>query len=303
MKSILITGGTGLIGTKLYKFLKEKHFNVIVLTRRESLSIENKDFVLWDPEKNILDTNKIENIDCVVNLAGESIDESRWTNKYKKSIMDSRVISTRFLFTKLKSLKNKPQVLVSASAVGCYHEDTPNEQDETSDLNHNFLGDVVKKWEFESRKFEDIGIKTSILRIGVVLSKEGGMLRKLYPLFLLGLGVPIGSGKQILSWVHIDDMVAIIFKCINENLSGIFNIVAPEKINNIDFTKLLSKRISFIRLPSFIKAPKFLVRIIFGEQSTLVLNGLNISSKKIEKTGYVFKFPTMDGALKNIYNK
>ena len=303
MKSILITGGTGLIGTKLYKFLKEKHFNVIVLTRRESLSIENKDFVLWDPEKNILDTNKIENIDCVINLAGESIDGSRWTNKYKKRIMDSRVISTRFLFTKLKSLKNKPKVLVSASAVGCYHEDTLNEQDETSDLNHNFLGDVVKKWEFESRKFEDIGIKTSILRIGVVLSKEGGMLRKLYPLFLLGLGVPIGSGKQILSWVHIDDIVAIIFKCINENLSGIFNIVAPEKINNIDFTKLLSKRISFIRLPSFIKAPKFLVRIIFGEQSTLVLNGLNISSKKIEKTGYVFKFPTMDGALKNIYNK
>ena len=303
MKSILITGGTGLIGTKLYKFLKEKHFNVIVLTRRESLSIENKDFVLWDPEKNILDTNKIENIDCVINLAGESIDGSRWTNKYKKRIMDSRVISTRFLFTKLKSLKNKPKVLVSASAVGCYHEDTLNEQDETSDLNHNFLGDVVKKWEFESRKFEDIGIKTSILRIGVVLSKEGGMLRKLYPLFLLGLGVPIGSGKQILSWVHIDDMVAIIFKCINENLSGIFNIVAPEKINNIDFTKLLSKRISFIRLPSFIKAPKFLVRIMFGEQSTLVLNGLNISSKKIEKIGYVFKFPTMDDALKNIYNK
>ena len=303
MKSILITGGTGLIGTKLYKFLKEKHFNVLVLTRRESLSIENKDFVLWDPEKNILDTNKIENIDCVINLAGESIDGSRWTNKYKKRIMDSRVISTRFLFTKLKSLKNKPQVLVSASAVGCYHEDTLNEQDETSDLNHNFLGDVVKKWEFESRKFEDIGIKTSILRIGVVLSKEGGMLRKLYPLFLLGLGVPIGSGKQILSWVHIDDMVAIIFKCINENLSGIFNIVAPEKINNIGFTKLLSKRISFIRLPSFIKAPKFLVRIMFGEQSTLVLNGLNISSKKIEKIGYVFKFPTMDDALKNIYNK
>ena len=303
MKSILITGGTGLIGTKLYKFLKEKHFNVLVLTRRESLSIENKDFVLWDPEKNILDTNKIENIDCVINLAGESIDGSRWTNKYKKRIMDSRVISTRFLFTKLKSLKNKPKVLVSASAVGCYHEDTLNEQDETSDLNHNFLGDVVKKWEFESRKFEDIGIKTSILRIGVVLSKEGGMLRKLYPLFLLGLGVPIGSGKQILSWVHIDDMVAIIFKCINENLSGIFNIVAPEKINNIGFTKLLSKRISFIRLPSFIKAPKFLVRIIFGEQSTLVLNGLNISSKKIEKIGYVFKFPTMDDALKNIYNK
>ena len=303
MKSILITGGTGLIGTKLYKFLKEKHFNVIVLTRRESLSIENKDFVLWDPEKNILDTNKIENMDCVINLAGESIDGSRWTNKYKKRIMDSRVISTRFLFTKLKSLKNKPKVLVSASAVGCYHEDTLNEQDETSDLNHNFLGDVVKKWEFESRKFEDIGIKTSILRIGVVLSKEGGMLRKLYPLFLLGLGVPIGSGKQILSWVHIDDMVAIIFKCINENLSGIFNIVAPEKINNIDFTKLLSKRISFIRLPSFIKAPKFLVRIIFGEQSTLVLNGLNISSKKIEKIGYVFKFPRMDDALKNIYNK
>ena len=303
MKSILITGGTGLIGTKLYKFLKEKHFNVIVLTRRESLSIENKDFVLWDPEKNILDTNKIENIDCVVNLAGESIDGSRWTNRYKKRIMDSRVISTRFLFTKLKSLKNKPKVLVSASAVGCYHEDTPNEQDETSDLNHNFLGDVVKKWEFESRKFEDLGIKTSILRIGVVLSKEGGMLRKLYPLFLLGLGVPIGSGKQILSWIHIDDMVAIIFKCINEHLSGIFNIVAPEKINNIDFTKLLSKRISFIRLPSFIKAPKFLVRILFGEQSTLVLNGLNISSKKIEKIGYIFKFPSMDGALKNIYNK
>ena len=303
MKSILITGGTGLIGTKLYKFLIEKHFNVIVLTRRESLSIENKDFVFWDPEKNILDTSKIENIDCVVNLAGESIDGSRWTNKYKKRIMDSRVISTRFLFTKLKSLKNKPKVLVSASAVGCYHEDTLNEQDETSDLNHNFLGDVVKKWEFESRKFEDIGIKTSILRIGVVLSKEGGMLRKLYPLFLLGLGVPIGSGKQILSWIHIDDMVAIIFKCINEHLSGIFNIVAPEKINNIDFTKLLSKRISYIRLPSFIKAPKFLVRILFGEQSTLVLNGLNISSKKIEKIGYIFKFPSMDGALKNIYNK
>ena len=303
MKSILITGGTGLIGTKLYKFLREKHFNVIVLTRNELLSTENKDFVFWDPEKNILDTKKIENIDCVVNLAGESIDGSRWTKHYKKRIMDSRIVSTRFLYNNLKSLKNKPKVLVSASAVGCYHVDTLNEQDENCDLNHNFLGEVVKKWELESKKFEDIGIKTSILRIGVVLSKEGGMLRKLYPLFLIGLGVPIGSGKQILSWVHIDDMVAIIFKCINEKLSGIFNIVAPEKINNIDFTKLLSKRISFVRLPSFIKAPKFLVRILFGEQSTLVLNGLNISSKKIEKNGYIFKFPKMDGALKNIYNK
>ena len=303
MKSILITGGTGLIGKKLHKFLRNNQFNVKVLTRQESLSIKNRDFIFWDPEKKILDKNQIENMDYVVNLAGESIDGSRWTNSYKKRIKDSRIISTRFLFSKLKSLKNKPKFLVSASAVGGYHSDTYKEQDENSDLNDNFLGDVVKKWEMESRKFEEIGIKTSILRIGVVLSKDGGMLKKLFPLFLFGLGVPIGSGKQILSWVHIDDMIAIILKCINEKISGIFNVVAPEKINNKKFTKLLSKRVSYIRLPLFINAPKFLVRILFGEQSTLVLNGLNVSSKKIEKTGYIFKFPKMDGALMNLYNK
>ena len=302
MKSILITGGTGLIGSKLLDSIDKSVYNVYVLTRKKSYKENGVNYINWDPENSVLDISQIKNLYSVINLAGESIDGSRWTSNYKRKILDSRVNSTRLLFNKVKEMKELPKSFISASATGFYEVNTDNPQVETDLPGNNFLSDVVQQWEKEILKFKSLGLRTTTFRIGLVLSKDGGVLKRLYPIFKFFLGVPIGSGKQMISWIHESDMIGLINMAIESNkFEGIYNAVAPEIITNTEFTKSLLKSLNRFSYPSIIKAPSFIVRILFGEQSDLVLNGLNISSEKIMQSNYKFKFTKLSSALNAIY--
>ena len=302
MKTILITGGTGLIGRYLIKSLSKDSNTIYVLTRSESRFENNVNFINWDPDSQRLDLSNIPAVDYIINLAGASIDGSRWTNSYKRKILESRLNSTSLLFKEIKKLKQKPSLYIGASATGFYKKNTKVAQVEEDYKGSDFLSDVVAKWEKESNNFMKYGIRTVLLRIGLVLSKDGGVLKKLYPIFKLFLGVPIGSGRQIISWIHIKDLVDFIHKSIGDNkISGAYNLTAPEVITNYKFTEELAlvwKRPVF---PKIFKAPSLIVKLLFGEQSSLVLNGLNVSSKKIESTSFKFSFTNIKSALKDIY--
>lgn len=302
MKTILITGGTGLIGRYLIKSLSKDSNTIYVLTRSESRFENNVNFINWDPDSQRLDLSNIPAVDFIINLAGASIDGSRWTNSYKRKILESRLNSTSLLFKEIKKLKQKPSLYIGASATGFYKKNTKVAQVEEDYKGSDFLSDVVAKWEKESNNFMKYGIRTVLLRIGLVLSKDGGVLKKLYPIFKLFLGVPIGSGRQTISWIHIKDLVDFILKSIGDNkISGAYNLTAPEVITNYKFTEELAlvwKRPVF---PKIFKAPSLIVKLLFGEQSSLVLNGLNVSSKKIESTSFKFSFTNIKSALKEIY--
>ena len=224
MKSILITGGTGLIGSKLLDSIDKSVYNVYVLTRKKSYKENGVNYINWDPENSVLDISQIKNLYSIINLAGESIDGSRWTSNYKRKILDSRVNSTRLLFNKVKEMKELPKSFISASATGFYEVNTDNPQVETDLPGNNFLSDVVQQWEKEILKFKSLGLRTTTFRIGLVLSKDGGVLKRLYPIFKFFLGVPIGSGKQMISWIHESDMIGLINMAIESNkLEGIYN--------------------------------------------------------------------------------
>ena len=302
MKTILITGGTGLIGRYLIKSLSKASNTIYVLTRSESRFENNVNFINWDPDSQRLDLSNIPAVDYIINLAGASIDGSRWTNSYKRKILESRLNSTSLLFKEIKKLKQKPSLYIGASATGFYKKNTKVAQVEEDYKGSDFLSDVVAKWEKESNNFMKYGIRTVLLRIGLVLSKDGGVLKKLYPIFKLFLGVPIGSGRQTISWIHIKDHVDFIQKSIGDNkISGVYNLTAPEVITNYKFTEELAlvwKRPVF---PKIFKAPSLIVKLLFGEQSSLVLNGLNVSSNKIESTSFKFSFTNIKSALKDIY--
>ena len=302
MKTILITGGTGLIGRYLIKSLSKDSNTIYVLTRSESRFENNVNFINWDPDSQRLDLSNIPAVDYIINLAGASIDGSRWTNSYKRKILESRLNSTSLLFKEIKKLKQKPSLYIGASATGFYKKNTKVAQVEEDYKGSDFLSDVVAKWEKESNNFMKYGIRTVLLRIGLVLSKDGGVLKKLYPIFKLFLGVPIGSGRQTISWIHIKDLVDFILKSIEDNkISGAYNLTAPEVITNYKFTEELAlvwKRPVF---PKIFKAPSLIVKLLFGEQSSLVLNGLNVSSNKIESTSFKFSFTNIKSALKDIY--
>lgn len=302
MKTILITGGTGLIGRYLIKSLSKDSNTIYVLTRSESRFENNVNFINWDPDSQRLDLSNIPAVDYIINLAGASIDGSRWTNSYKRKILESRLTSTSLLFKEIKKLKQKPSLYIGASATGFYKKNTKVAQVEEDYKGSDFLSDVVAKWEKESNNFMKYGIRTVLLRIGLVLSKDGGVLKKLHPIFKLFLGVPIGSGRQTISWIHIKDLVDFIHKSIGDNkIIGAYNLTAPEVITNYKFTEELAlvwKRPVF---PKIFKAPSLIVKLLFGEQSSLVLNGLNVSSKKIESTSFKFSFTNIKSALKDIY--
>ena len=302
MKTILITGGTGLIGRYLIKSLSKDSNTIYVLTRSESRFENNVNFINWDPDSQRLDLSNIPAVDYIINLAGASIDGSRWTNSYKRKILESRLNSTSLLFKEIKKLKQKPSLYIGASATGFYKKNTKVAQVEEDYKGSDFLSDVVAKWEKESNNFMKYGIRTVLLRIGLVLSKDGGVLKKLYPIFKLFLGVPIGSGRQTISWIHIKDLVDFIHKSIGDNkISGVYNLTAPEVITNYKFTEELAlvwKRPVF---PKIFKAPSLIVKLLFGEQSSLVLNGLNVSSNKIESTSFKFSITNIKSALKDIY--
>ena len=247
---VLITGASGLIGSALQKSFTEKGYEMLLASRKES---SDDGHIQWSIEEGFTNPEKLEGIDAVVHLAGESVNGLRWTDEKKKAIRDSRVFGTRSVVDAISKLKQKPKVLIAASAVGFYGERGDEEVTESSGAGDNFLAHVCKEWEAESRRAEDAGIRTVLLRTGIVLSKDGGALATMLLPFKLGLGGVIGSGKQWMSWITLDDHIAAINYAIeNENLRGAVNSVSPNPVQNEEFTKKLGDvlyRPTFIPLP------------------------------------------------------
>ena len=298
MKKILITGGTGFVGKQLIPFLVEKGYSIHVLTRKPSAnSLKNICFFQWDIERQYIDKKAFEGVEILINLTGANIGEKRWTEQRKKEIIDSRINSIDVLYQYISENKFNINTFISSSAVGFYGAVTTDKTFvETSESGNDFLASVSQKWEDATLKFNDLGIRTVILRKGVILGKEGGMVKKLSPLAKLGINVSLGSGKQYLPWIDIRDLVRLYdFFLSNAQLSGIYNAVATEQITMSDLSKALLQ--AFGKKSFLPNAPAFVIRLLFGEMAVMLLEGSKVSNEKLKTTGFSFEFDTIEKSL------
>ena len=300
MKRILVTGGTGLVGKQLAK----SHPNILVSSRnpdsaRKKLAGHVTDVVPWTAGQEAVDLNPFEPIDAVVNLAGESVAEGRWSESKKKRIYDSRVVGTRKLVQSIKQMDRKPSVLISASAVGIYGNTGDHEVDETHASGTGFLADTCVDWEREAKAIEDAGIRLCILRIGIVMSLQGGALARMLPIFKSGLGGRLGNGRQYFPWIHIQDLVSMISWAIeNENARGIYNATAPVPVTNREFTRQLSVALS---RPAFLPVPAFALRLALGEFATSLFDSQKVVPQAAKRDGFKFRFNELDECLSNLF--
>ena len=298
MKKILIAGGTGFVGKKLIPFLVEKGYSIHVLTRKPSAnSSKNIRFFQWEIERQYIDKKAFEGVEILINLTGANIGEKRWTEQRKKEIIDSRINSIDVLYQYISENKFNINTFISSSAVGFYGAVTTDKTFvETSESGNDFLASVCQKWEDAALKFNDLGIRTIILRKGVILGKEGGMVKKLSPLAKLGINVSLGSGKQYLPWIDIRDLVRLYdFFLSNAQLSGIYNAVATEQITMSDLSKALLQ--AFGKKSFLPNAPAFVIRLLFGEMAVMLLEGSKVSNEKLKTTGFSFEFDTIGKSL------
>jgi len=293
---VLITGGSGLIGTELSKKLKEKGYDVAVLSRKKHRDPDIQTY-LWDSGKNEIEKEAIEAADYIIHLAGANISDKRWTKKRKQVIVDSRVETAKLLFNRVKETKNKLSAFISASAVNYYGTLTSDkifsEDDPPSD---DFLGETCNKWEVAAQKFEEYGIRTVIIRTGVVISPEGRATKKMSVSVKLGLGAPVGSGKQYFPWIHIEDLCNIYIKAIEDSkMQGAYNAVAPDHRTNRDVMKTLAR---VLKKPFWAPSvPAFVMKILFGEMADILLKGSRISADRIKEAGYEFRFTDFKDAV------
>jgi uncharacterized protein (TIGR01777 family) len=287
---ILITGGTGLIGKKLCSVLLQQGHELTILTRRPAVVPTQCKAILslneWQPETIY---------DAVINLAGEPIVDKAWTEKRKKCLWDSRVSLTQELVKHIEAANQKPKVLISGSAIGYYGNPGDVIVDETSSVASDFGAKLCSAWENEALK---ANIRVCILRTGLVLDSSGGIFKKMLSPFKLGLGGCIGDGKQWMSWIHIDDYVAILIKLLdNEKAQGTYNMTAPEPVTNLQFTKTLATKLS---RPAFFNIPAWFLKLILGERAELVLSAQRVSSVKIKELDYQFIYPNLENAIQSL---
>jgi uncharacterized protein (TIGR01777 family) len=299
MAKVLITGGTGLIGFQLRRALLERGYEVAILSR--SKKIKN-DFLtyLWDLDENEIDRVAINSVDYIVHLAGVNVGEKRWTSKRKQLILDCRIKSGELILNNIDSGNSQLKAYITASGTGYYGAVTSEkiftELDSAAD---DFLGQVCEKWEQVADKFAERGIRTVKIRTGVVLSNRGGALSKMLVPVKLGIGSAIGSGNQYFPWIHIDDLCGIYIKAIEDSsMEGAYNAVAPEFITNRKFTQIIA---GHLKKPFwFPNIPSFAFQILFGKMSQILLNGSMISAEKIQNSGFVFRYPNLQEALKQL---
>lgn len=291
---ILITGASGLIGKALQKSFAEKGYEMLLASRKKP---EKPNEIQWDTEKGFSseDLPRLESLDAIVHLAGENV-SGRWTDEKKRKIMDSRVLGTRGIAETIAKLENKPKVFLSGSATGIYGDRGDEVMTESDAPGDTFLAEVVVKWEAEAVKAENFGVRVVLLRTGIVLTKDGGALAQMLTPFKFGLGGTIGSGKQWMSWISLDDEIrAINFALENENVRGAVNLVAPNPATNEEFTDALG---SVVHRPTFLPLPAFAVNLAFGEMGdALLLDSTRVVPKKLEEFGFKFNFPELKGAL------
>lgn len=296
MKNILITGGSGLIGNEITELLEKKGYKVAWLSRNPD-NYKQKSF-FWDVKAQKIDEAALVWCDSIIHLAGAGVAEKRWTDERKEEILQSRVLSTKLLYERLKSMKKKPESIIASSAVGYYGMNTKDElQHEGNPPGNDFLADVVKKWEAESEKFSILGIRTVKLRVGIVLAKGGGALKEM---LRPPVTAPLGNGKQYMSWIHIRDLAEMfVYAVENNGIQGEYNAVGPVPVSNTILTLKGAKAIGkpFIN----IGVPGFGLKLILGEMAEMVLGGNRVSNDKIQSSGFTYRFPLLDMALADIY--
>lgn len=302
-KNVLISGGSGFIGKNLTNVLLSNGFSVSILSRSTKQNIGDIKYYKWDINTHFIEEEAVIKADYILHLAGENIAEKLWTAKRKDEIVQSREQSIQLIYDVLKKNNKKLDAFVSASGVGIYGaingeeictENTPAEND--------FLGSTCQKWEAAADTITTLGIRVVKIRTGLVLGKDDGFLKKLTPIFKLKLGSALGSGKQYMPWIHVNDLCAIYLGALqNSEMAGAYNAAIFDNTTNTAFSKTLAKVYRYsIWLPN---VPAFLIKMVLGEMALIILTGRRVSSGKIEKTGFKFKFTNLENALKDCLGK
>ncbi len=307
MATVLITGGTGMIGKTLTKSLLEKEHTVIILTRdpeKQTVSTSRLSYAKWNVEEQSIDTKAITKADHIIHLAGAGVADKRWTKKRKQEIISSRVDSGKLIAESLKTIPNNVRSVISISGIGWYGADpaipNPDSFEEDDPVDESFLGNTCKQWEACIKPVTQLGKRLIILRTGIVLSNEGGALVEFEKPLRFGIAAILGSGKQIISWIHIDDLVRLFITAIeNEKMNGVYNAVAPRPVSNKELTLQLAK-IKRGRFFVPIHVPSFVLKLVLGELSVEVLKSANVSCNKIHFESFTFQFPSIEAALKDL---
>jgi uncharacterized protein len=299
--NILVSGSHGLIASALIPFLSTGGHRVFRLVRTPP-GPGDTDCVYCDAVNNVIDINHIKNIDAVIHLAGESISSGRWSARKKQRIMESRTESTALLAKTLAGLENPPKVFACASAIGYYGNQGDKLLLESDAAGDDFISMVCEKWEASSAPAAAVGIRTVLLRIGIVLTPSGGALQKMLPAFKMGLGGKMGTGDQFMSWIGIDDVVGSILHLVaNPDLKGPVNIVAPQPLPNRDFAKTLAR---VIARPSLINIPSPVIKMVFGQMGKeTALSSTRVMPEKLSASGYTFRHSNLDSALSHVLGK
>ena len=291
---ILVAGASGLVGSALIPVLESEGTEITGLVRSSPKANE----IEWHPNHGGIDATRLEGFDAIINLAGENIAEGRWTDEKKRKIRDSRVDGTHLLSEAIAKLATKPRVFLCASATGFYGDRDDEILDETSDSGGGFLANVCRDWEGATESAAKAGVRVVNLRFGPILAREGGMLGKMLTPFKLGMGGKVGSGKQYISWVAIDDVIgAIKLALADESIHGALNVVSPNPVTNEEFTKTLGEVLS---RPTVMSIPAFAARLVFGEMADeMLLVSQRVAPKKLNEAGYQFKHPELESALRH----
>ena len=302
MARVVITGGTGLVGKYLCKKLHKEGYEVAILSSRRRVKKDNKiSSYYWDISNNVIDTEALNSCNYIIHLAGANIGAKKWTKQRKEQISESRVKSAELLFKNLNPQNHSLKAFISASAIGYYGARTSERVFKETDMaSEDFLGNICNQWEQSADRFADLGARVVKIRTGIVLTEKGGALSKFSKPAKMGMGSALGSGKQYLPWIHIDDLCNIYLSAIeNSNMEGAYNAVAPEHISNKEFSRKVARK---FKRPFWLpNIPSIIIKIIFGEMSVMLLNGSMVSSEKLEKVGYKFSFPSIDTALQELY--
>jgi uncharacterized protein (TIGR01777 family) len=299
-KHILLTGGSGLIGKNLTNLLLSKGYIVSHLSRKP----ENNSLVktyLWNVNKSQIDENCIKGVNIIVHLAGAGIAEKRWTKSRKKELIESRTKSIGLIYNLLKNKTHHVEAVISAAATGYYNDRGDELLTEDSPPSNDFLAHCCIQWEHAVDKGKDLGLRILKFRTGVVLSADGGALSKMAGPVKLGLGSPLGNGQQWIPWIHHEDVVNLyLYGIENTKLQGVFNMVAPNPVTNAQLTKAIARQLHKpLWLPN---VPAFVLKLLLGEMSTIVLGSSKASAQKIEQADFKFKYATIENALANIYS-
>jgi len=296
---ILVTGATGLIGRQLCKSLKGEGHSVIALSRapEKAEGLAADEILKWDSMSGPPPSESLSQVEAIVHLAGEPVADHKWTDEQKNRIRASRVTSTRNIIAGIRDASPRPAVLVSASAVGFYGDRGDETLDENSSAGRGFLSEVCQEWEREAAAATELEVRAAIVRIGVVLSPEGGALKKMLTPFKLFAGGPLASGRQWFPWIHIDDIAGILRHALFGSVSGAINATAPECVTNAEFSRALGRA---LHRPAFMPTPEFALRMVFGERADVLLMSNRVSPKVALDTGYNFQFPNLAPALEDL---